>query len=198
MQRYFWSLIILAILTACTGDDHTFSPKPRMFPRVDLPVPRYHQVDERSDCGFTFRKSTYAEFVERTSFFGENIENECWFDLRYPDLQANIHFTYYPIEEKGSFQNLANESFRMAYEHSAIASAINENPIYVDGQEAGMAFALAGPVASPYQFYLTDTVQHFLRGSVYFNARPNPDSTAPLLEYIKVDLDTLIKSFQWK
>ncbi|HLT94508.1 MAG TPA: hypothetical protein VKZ56_08105 [Membranihabitans sp.] len=199
MPNYIWSLILLPIvLIACANDQSTFSPKPRMYPRVELPVPEYISVDEAFDCGFTFRMSKYAQLHERTSYFGEELENECWFDIRYPDLDASIHFTYYPIDAQESFQNLANESFRMAYEHSSIASGIHEQPLSLNGKESGMIFTLTGPVASPYQFYLTDTTHHFLRASLYFNARPNPDSIAPMLEYIKVDLDTLIKSFQWK
>ena len=86
----------------------------------------------------------------------------------------------------------------MVYEHSAIASAIDEQPLLSRGQEKGMVFNLKGPVASPYQFFLTDTSDHFLRGALYFNSRPNPDSIAPVLEYIRTDIDTLISSFKWE
>lgn len=86
----------------------------------------------------------------------------------------------------------------MVYEHSTIASSIDETPVYKEGKEAGMVFSLKGPVATPYQFFLTDTSDHFLRGALYFNSRPNPDSIAPVLEYIERDLDTVIMSVEWQ
>ena len=168
-----------------------------MYPMVDLPPHRYEASTEKSDCGFVFRKSVHSRIMDRTAFFDEKLQNDCWFDLRYPKLDANIHFTYYPIGKMHSYQDLASESFQMVYEHSAIATGIDEVPILQDGPQ-GMAFSLSGPVASPFQFYLSDTTEHFIRGALYFNTRPNPDSIAPVLDYILTDLDTLIKSFQWQ
>lgn len=192
-------LIMVLAMVGCTSDDQAaYTPKPRMYPRVVLPQPQYELTKEKSDCGFVFRKSVHALIVDRTTFFDEDLQNDCWFDLRYPALNANIHFTYYPIGADHSYQSLTNESFKMVYEHSAIASGIDELPIASAGKERGMVFSLTGPVASPYQFYLTDTTDHFLRAALYFNSRPNPDSIAPLLDYVKTDMDTLIKSFQWQ
>lgn len=215
MHKFVWSLVqyilssgrnlgclslisVLFIVSCQSGEQGSFSPKPRMYPRVVLPDPAYQLVDPEWDCGFVFKKSTHAEIIERNTFFNEAIPFECWFDLHYASLDASIHFTYYPIGDDYSYQNLANESFKMVYEHSAIASGIDESPIVLDGRESGMEFNLAGPVASPYQFFLTDTADHFLRGAVYFNAQPNPDSIAPILDYIMTDIDTLLKSFRWK
>lgn len=199
MQRRAWILIVVLAIVGCSSDERgSYSPKPRMYPRVVLPSPHYELTDEKSDCGFVFRKSVHAQIVDRTTFFNEDLQNDCWFDLRYPALDANVHFTYYPIGEEHSYQNLTNESFKMVYEHSAIASGIDEMPIIIEGRQSGMVFSLTGPVASPFQFYLTDTSDHFLRAALYFNSRPNPDSIAPLLDYVKTDMDTLIKSFQWQ
>lgn len=191
-------IILLCFIAGCQpGEDQAYSPKPRMYPYVDLPTPRYETVTDKSNCGFRFKKSVLSDVIDRKSFFDEELLNDCWFDLKYSDLNANVHFTYYPIGQEHSFDTLVNESFRMVYEHSAVASAINEEPFYYDGQERGMVFSLKGPVASPFQFFLTDSTTHFLRAALYFNSRPNPDSIAPVLEYIKIDLDTLIKSLDW-
>ncbi len=135
---------------------------------------------------------------DRSTFFDEQLQNDCWFDLKYKDLNANVHFTYYPIGREHTYDALTNESFRMVYEHSSVASSIKEDPLLKDGRETGMSFYLRGPVASPYQFFLTDTTKHFLRAALYFDARPNPDSIAPVLNYIQADMDTLIKSLQWQ
>lgn len=199
MQYLILSLFSLILLVGCqNSDDVAYSPKPRMYPYVELPAAQYETVNEKSDCGFTFRKSVHARIVDREMFFSEKLPDNCWFDLKYPALDANVHFTYYPIGKKQTFDALSSESFQMVYEHSAVASGIEETPIRQNGGAGGMAFELKGPVASPYQFFLSDTTDHFLRAALYFRVQPNPDSIAPVLHYIQTDMDTLIKSLQWQ
>jgi len=189
---------ILIFISCARKEDDSVSPKPRMYPRIDFPDHQFITLDKTRDCGFSFRRSAHSEVIERDRFFGEELENNCWFDLNYPAFNATVHFTYHPIRENKDYVSLASESFRMAYEHSSMASAIEEIPVIKEGVEQGMVFRLRGPVASPYQFYLTDTVQHFLRGSLYFNSHPNPDSIAPLLVHLSVDMDSLVQSIHWE
>ena len=40
-------------------------------------------------------------------------------------------------------------------------------------------FSLKGNTATANQFFVTDSVKHFLRGALYFNATPNEDSLRP-------------------
>ena len=48
------------------------------------------------------------------------------------------------------------------------------------------------------QFYLTDSIEHFLRGSLYFKVVPNNDSLQPVIDFITDDVRHLIKSLEWK
>lgn len=200
MMRIKLRIFVFLLLAACSSgrDDDSGSPKPRMYPRADLPDHRFATLDKSGDCGFSFRRSVHSEVVERSRFFDQQLENDCWFDLHYPAMNATVHFTYHPIRKEKDYASLAGESFRMAYEHSSIASSIREEPVFLHGMEQGMIFQLKGPVASPYQFYLTDTTHHFLRGSLYFNSHPNPDSVAPFLQYLSIDMDTLVQSIRWE
>ncbi|MBP6185006.1 MAG: hypothetical protein KA479_08680, partial [Saprospiraceae bacterium] len=63
---------------------------------------------------------------------------------------------------------------------------------------SGMAFNLEGPSASPFQFFLTDSTNHFFRASLYFNTRPNPDSLAPMVEFVKKDIVRIIETMRWE
>jgi gliding motility-associated lipoprotein GldD len=69
---------------------------------------------------------------------------------------------------------------------------------FPENQVSGLLYELSGPVATPLQFLATDSTQHFLRGSVYFNHVPNPDSIAPALEQVKKDLIRLIETLEWE
>ena len=62
----------------------------------------------------------------------------------------------------------------------------------------GTFFELKGDVATPFQFYLTDSTSRFVSGVVYFNSAPNYDSLRPSIEYLKVDLMRMVNTFKWK
>jgi len=53
-------------------------------------------------------------------------------------------------------------------------------------------------VATPLQFYLTDSTRNFVRGSLYFNFIPNNDSMRPVINYLKEDVKHIISTFEWK
>lgn len=189
-------LIVLFTLAACNDEGPVYSPKPRMYPRVEFPERVYEWV-ENPECGFKFKKLVSSKIELKDRFFDERIKDRCWFNLEYPHLGATIHYTYYDIDPDKTFTSLVEESFQLAYEHSKVATAIQEFPIIEDGVPVGMGFDLKGPVASPYQFYLSDTSSHFIRGALYFNSRPNPDSLKPMLTFVKADLDTFVRTFEW-
>ncbi|MEL7020921.1 MAG: hypothetical protein AAGK47_04895 [Bacteroidota bacterium] len=48
------------------------------------------------------------------------------------------------------------------------------------------------------EVHLTDSTQHFLRGSLYFNAQARPDSLAPAYDFMKKEVLKMIDSFEWK
>lgn len=82
--------------------------------------------------------------------------------------------------------------------HNKRASNIVEYKINKASDLGGMAFAINGPAASPYQFFLTDSTQHFVRAALYFNTKTKPDSLRPIVEYVVQDIQQLINDFQWE
>jgi len=58
-------------------------------------------------------------------------------------------------------------------------------------------YNFSGETASDMQFFLTDSTHHFLRGALYFNVSPNKDSLAPVISYIKNDIQHLVNSVSW-
>ena len=44
---------------------------------------------------------------------------------------------------------------------------------------------------------MTDSTEHFMRGSLYFNHAPNPDSTAPVLARMEADVRRIMESVRW-
>jgi gliding motility-associated lipoprotein GldD len=62
----------------------------------------------------------------------------------------------------------------------------------------GIFYDLKGNTASAVQFYVTDSTKHYLRGSLYFEAEPNADSLAPVIEFFREDVIHLIETLKWK
>jgi gliding motility-associated lipoprotein GldD len=59
-------------------------------------------------------------------------------------------------------------------------------------------FKVGGNAATATQFYLTDSVRHFLRGALYFDATPNEDSLKPVNAFLLEDLQHMVNTFKWK
>ena len=62
----------------------------------------------------------------------------------------------------------------------------------------GMMYEVEGNAASNAQFYVTDSTNHFLTASLYFDTRPNYDSILPAVDYVKKDMINLLETLQWK
>ena len=197
LNRFIIGLVALSILIiSCGGEDTVPVPKPRMYPRVDFPE-RGYQAYDNSDCNYVFEYPNYAEVKQDQYQFGDQAANACWFNLEFPNLNASLHCDYTEIG-KESFGSLLQDAFKIVGKHNIKANFREESVIHNEQNVGGLLFNIKGPVATPYQFYLSDTTQHFFRASLYFNSQVNPDSMQVIHDFIKTDIDHMIKTFEWK
>jgi gliding motility-associated lipoprotein GldD len=120
-----------------------------------------------------------------------------WIDLYYPKLNASIYCSYKPL--KGNLINLLEDTRKIVYKHSIRADGISEQVFdHPEKNVHGILYDLKGNTASSVQFVLTDSIQYFFRGALYFDNVPNKDSIAPMSEYIRKDVIRLMESFEWK
>lgn len=161
-------------------------PKPASHLRLDYPVANYAQFDNQ--CPFSF------EINDDAIIKGEK---ECGFTISYPKMRATIYLTYKPVN--GDINTLLRDAQKLTYEHVIKADDILEQP-YVNPQKKvfGMFYQVDGNAATNSQFYATDSVQHFVTGSVYFYSKPNFDSIMPAASYIKNDMQHLLETLKWK
>ncbi len=192
-----FSLILVALLWhSCSGPVYT--PKPRSYPRVDFPEKAFQSFNE-DFCHFTFEYPVYAEIQQDTNFFEEMPPSDCWFDLFYPNFDGRVHFTYVDLRQPNNhLEKLRQEAFNMADWHNKRANFIDELLIQTANGVSGVAFDIDGPAASPFQFFLTDSTQNFVRGALYFNTHVQADSLAPIIDYVREDVLHLIETFKWK
>ena len=86
----------------------------------------------------------------------------------------------------------------MAYKHNIVADAISEQLYINDSLKVyGLLYDYKGVTATSVQFFLTDSINHFFRGALYFNTEVC-DSILPLNNFLKEDVKHLIETFHWK
>ena len=186
----------LLFLVSC--EEFTPVPKPRAYPRVIYPEKAYKPFDA-SYCNFTFDMPAYATIEKDTSFFDEKPKDECWFNLDVKQLNAKIYCSYNPIRNRADFDELVADAFAMTNKHNIKASYIDEFPVRrPTDQVYGIVFHVEGAAASTYQFFLTDSTRNFMRGALYFNTQTRPDSLAPVIAFMKQDVDRLVGSLKWQ
>jgi gliding motility-associated lipoprotein GldD len=197
MTKHIVRFALLALLITACGEDVPYTPKPRGYPKVIYPEKAYQAFDA-DFCHFTFEYPVYAEIEQDTTFFENQPTHPCWFDVYTPAFNSRIHCSYYPVGENKSLERLKQDAFEMADWHNKRANYIDEIRIERPEDEVyGFAFEIEGPAASSFQFYLTDSTRHFLRGALYFQAKAEPDSLAPITRFVKEDVRYLINTFQW-
>jgi gliding motility-associated lipoprotein GldD len=189
-----WAFLFL-VLWGC--EDYTAVPKPRAFPRVIYPEKAYKPFDE-TYCQFTFDQPVYASIEHDTTFFDEKAKNDCWFNITVKQLNAKIFCTYNPIRNRAEFDELVKDSYDMTNKHNIKASYIEEMQVNRSEDHVyGVVFNVEGPAASSYQFFLTDSSKNFVRGALYFNTEARPDSLAPVVAFMREDLDRLVGTLKW-
>ena len=180
-------LYLISILLLFGGCKQRFSPKPKGYLRIDLELKKDSLFQPKS-CPFFFNSANYFQI---------SVKKNCWIDIEYPKHNATIHLTYKNIDK--NIIELLEESRNIAYKHTIKADAINEKSYFNNMHKTyGTLYDIKGPVASYIQFHLTDSIQHFLRGALYFNTKPNPDSLQPVIDYVKRDIIRLMETLQWR
>lgn len=196
-QSLNYILLICIFFVAC-NNDAVYLPKPRLYPKVNYPIK--NSIEQNIEyCNFTFDFPDYARVVQDSFFFDENIIDQCWFDLVIDSLNGRLHCSYIPLNNRAHFDEMVKDAFELVTKHNVKANYRDEKLIAFDDRGVyGMEFEIDGPVASPFQFYLTDSTKHFLRGSLYFNDKVDADSIAPIYQFVKRDVQNMIVSFRWK
>ncbi|RYY32122.1 MAG: gliding motility lipoprotein GldD [Sphingobacteriaceae bacterium] len=190
-----WCAIVLLtflVLAGCS-DNADYSPKPRGYYRIYYPEKSYRPYT--NGCPFTFDYPTYANITPDANAKGK----PCWINMNLPQFNGILHLSYQPITSKKVFNELVEDAHAFAFKHTIKATSIDEAQInYPDRKIYGLYYTIDGNAASSVQFFLTDSTKNYIRGALYFSNEPRLDSIQPVLDFVKKDVDVLIKSFKWK
>lgn len=190
LTNSFAVLLISLVVLSC--GDRNPQPKPRGYFRIDLPDKQYVTLDTLRY--YSFEYPTYATITP--DFYSPDEKD--WVNVEFPAFKGTIHISYKDVD--GNLSRYVEDAYRMIVKHIGKATGIRDSVVVnKDKNVYGLVYFLEGEgVASPLQFYLTDSTNHFMRGSLYFNIYPNNDSLQPVIDFITDDVRHLINTFEWK
>ncbi|WP_026235596.1 gliding motility lipoprotein GldD [Echinicola pacifica] len=190
MKRSIALWCMAVVFSACEKD---YLPRPMGYNRIDLPEHSFATLE--GQYPYTFEYSTHSQ-VESDSF---NLQEKNWINLHYPGLGAKVHLTYKGIDgDRQKLRSILQDSFSLTAKHQVKAYSIEEAVTRTSKGYTGVIAELSGEVPTQFQFFVTDSTDHFLRGALYFNTAVKNDSLAPVIAYIKEDMMHLVNSLEFK
>ncbi|MBU3011018.1 gliding motility lipoprotein GldD [Polaribacter vadi] len=184
MRKISFLFSLIFILFISCNDD--VLPKPKAYLSLEYPAKDYEKLSVSRPYSFDVLKST-------TIFDDKNN----WLKIKYPDLKASIDITYRPV--KNNIKELLTEAEKLVFKHAVKAEQIiPKDFINPEKRTFGSLYEITGNAASHLQFHITDSTNNFIKGSLYFYAKPNYDSILPAVAYIKEDILKLVESLEWE
>lgn len=173
----------LVFLTSCNNNT---LPKPAAYLSLEYPEKSYKKLPLERPFSFDVLKTT--TIID---------EPNNWLKIKYPNLKASIDITYRPV--KNNMKELISEAEKLVFKHAVKAEQIIPKDFTnYEKRVFGSLYEITGNAASHLQFHATDSTKNFIKGSLYFYAKPNYDSILPAVDYIKKDILRLVESLEWE
>jgi gliding motility-associated lipoprotein GldD len=185
--------IIVGWLVMMTSCRQNYSPRPKGFIRIDLPEKNYQLLDTMFPYSFMY--PGYSLFIPDE----RDIAEPYWANIVFPEFKGTLHLSYKTVGSTNDLKAYFEDARSFTQRHIPKATAMRDE-LFIDEENNvyGVLFQIKGrEVASPIQFYLTDSTQHFLRGALYFNVVPNNDSLAPVIDFLEEDIRYMIETTRW-
>lgn len=180
-----FSTFLIFILLGCKEENF---PKPKAQLRLEYPKSNYEKFETKK---FRFQKNELAKLA--------NVRDQSEGDLTldYPLMKGSIFITYKKVEN--NLEKLMIDAQKLSYEHAAKADGIRPSEfVNLENRVYGTFYEVRGNAASQAQFYVTDSTEHFVTGSLYFYIKPNYDSIYPAAAYLQNDIRAIMETLQWK
>lgn len=186
----YYSAVIGLVLMTSVACHNVSTPKPYGYYRITPPDTAYTAFESQ------YPRYPYTFALSQNAVVQPRGDEPYWINLYYPALDATIHCSYKPVQH--NLRELTNDALEFVYRNASYATSIPEREYsHPEAEVYGVLFDLEGNTASSCQFFITDSVRHFFRASVYCNCPPNADSLAPVYNYLRTDVLKMVESFEW-
>ena len=186
MNNKLTSVFMIVVFAALTGcKDEVLLPKPRAMLRLEYPKISEGKIDT-DNFSFEYNQTAKIKTVNASSLI-----------LEYPEMKGKIFINHKKVDD--NISSLIADAIKLSYEHATKADGIR--PRVFENREHrvfGAFYEVRGDAASQAQFFVTDSVDHFMTASLYFEAKPNYDSIFPAASYLQNDMGRIMESLRWK
>jgi gliding motility-associated lipoprotein GldD len=196
MKKEFFlaKLMILIILIGLTGCSEDIAPRarPHGFHQILFPETVVYQKFKSEICPFEF---TYPASGKISRIF----DDSCWVDIDFPEYGLKWHLTHRFVPETGlAVGEHFEEHRKLIYKHSKKATQIAARDFNTP-VASGKAWEVYGNVGTPAYYFLADSAQeNILMVSFYFNTATKNDSLAPVIEYMRGEVEKSLESLVWR
>lgn len=192
LNKFLFFLVLSLMIGFSISCDESYTPKPKGYFRIDMPVKSYVLLD--TSFPYRFEIPEYSTITADPHAPNEKY----WININYTPFNATLHISHKTID--GNLITYLEDAHKLVTKHIPKADAIYDSLIVERERNLfGLIYEIHGSgAASPYQFFLTDSITNFVRGALYFNVVPNNDSLEPVIEFISSDIEHLINTFEWK
>lgn len=185
--------VCFLLWVALASCQRAYQPKPKGYNRLILPAAQYRPSPDT--LPYQFEYSAFAQLARDSSWMAE----KHWMQVHYPQLKAAVHLTYKRLRnEDDLLRELMDDAYRLTSKHQIKASGIDEVVTRTPSGKTAVIAEITGDVPSQFQFTMTDSLKHFIRGAVYFETEVKNDSLAPAIEFMKKETMHLINTLEWK
>ena len=180
-------LIFFTIFFSCVESN---LPKQSAFLRIEFPEPNYIALKEIK---------IPIDFYYNLSAANINVINPEKFSLNYPKMNLVVDISLNEITKAEDLENKFRDFSLTLETHSK-----KSNGMFIRDYEDlnnrvyAKIFELRGDVASPIQFYLTDSISNFISGSLNLKFKSKYDSIFPTIQYVKNDILFFVESLNWR
>ena len=164
-------------------------PKQNGFLRIEFTEP-YYSIHEEIDTPFNFYYNSNSTDLDQIG------NNQFLFDYR--DLSLSLNLSFYNIKTSQDLEKKMRDFSLILDTHTKKSNGVMIREYDNNNKRVfGKLYEIKGDVASPVQFYLTDSLSNFISGSVNLKFKSNYDSIFPSIQYVKNDILVLFESINW-
>lgn len=179
--------VIIIIFSFCTNKTIEKDKK-----EVIVPIANSYSIYKDNHISFQVSELAIIKPVDSGDKIGS------WFNISYPDYKATIYCSFLPINKENLYKAL-DDSYHLAYRHTTRADGIKQN-LYANeyANTYGIIYDIEGQVAVPIQFFLTDSISNFFRGSLYYDEKISSDSLKLINKCLREDIVKLMETLRWQ
>jgi len=188
MNKIISLLVVFSILLCSCSDSNL--PKQTAFLRIEFQEPKY----------FAFKDINHPiKFYYNASATEIKTENPNQLSLIYPKINCSVDLFIQKLNNSKDFDDNFSDFSLLLDTHSKKSNGVFMREYEdLNNRIFSKIYEISGGVASPIQFYITDSTSNFIKGSLNLKFKSNYDSIFPSIQYVKNDIFVLVESLNWR